>query len=119
MAATVHFAAKELAGDRRERPSEIDVFNAQLRRADRSGREGRYGRAIVLAYEHASMASLRVDAFVSGRGELLTRRKVHPADRFRFRMAVATSRASSGGRRCSHSLTAASAKSEESGDTER
>jgi hypothetical protein len=41
MAATVHFAAKELAGDRRERPSEIDVFNAQLRRADRSGREGR------------------------------------------------------------------------------
>jgi hypothetical protein len=77
--------------------------------------EGRYGRAIVLA----SIASLRVDAFVSSRGELLTRRKVHPADRFRFRMAVATSRASRGGRRCSHSLTAASAKSEESGDTER
>jgi hypothetical protein len=41
MAATVHFAAKELAGDRRERPSEIDVFNAQLRRTDRSGREER------------------------------------------------------------------------------
>jgi hypothetical protein len=48
MAATVHFAAKELAGDRRERPSEIDVFNAQLRRADRSGRKGVMGVLLCL-----------------------------------------------------------------------
>ena len=100
----------------RRRPPGAPERDRRVQRPISPSRSVGPGRALG---EHASIASLRVDAFVSGRGELLTRRKVHPADRFRFRMAVATYRASSRGRRCSHSLTAASPKSEESGDTER